>query len=244
VVAEPGEFTGYSLHESSFGEIRMTDDVLNPTQRRYADSAPLRSILIICVAGALLGVSYNWFGLHGPRGWGLPWIATDRVAEMAGLEMVAAPTDSAPVEEADPYATFSSDPLAVAGDPQPDPNLPEIPAAGRPVQIELGAVQLFVDAGGAFLIDARDPYEYEEGHLPGSINLPYETAISDPALLETLDTGGRPIIAYCGGGDCEVSYSLALELVAIGYERVAVYVGGFPEWQESGLPVVTGGGAD
>jgi rhodanese-related sulfurtransferase len=100
---------------------------------------------------------------------------------------------------------------------------------------------MFVEAGGAFLIDARDPYEYEEGHLPGSINLPYETAISDPALLESLDTGGRPIIAYCGGGDCEVSYSLALELVASGYERVAVYVGGFPEWQENGLPVTTGG---
>ena len=151
----------------------MTDDVLNPVRRQDADAAPLRSILIICVAGALLGASYNWFGLQGgPRGWGLPWIATDPLAEMAGLEMVAAPGDSVPVEEADPYATYSSDPLAVAGDPIPDPSLPEIPAAGRPVQIELGAVQLFVDAAGARLIDARDPYEYEEGPLPGSINLP------------------------------------------------------------------------
>jgi rhodanese-related sulfurtransferase len=128
----------------------------------------------------------------------------------------------------------------VAGDPIPDPDLPEIPAAGRPVQIELGAVKLYVDSSAALVIDARDPFEYEEGHLPGAINVPYETAISDPVLLENLDTGGRPIIAYCGGGDCEVSYSLAIELVALGYERVAVYVGGFPEWQEKGLPVVTG----
>jgi rhodanese-related sulfurtransferase len=222
----------------------MTDDVLNPTRRHDADAAPLRSILIICVAGALLGASYNWFGLQGgPRGWGLPWIATDPLAEMAGLEMVVAPAEADPAEVADPYATYSTDPLAVAGDPLPDPSLPEIPAVGRPVQIELAAVQLFVDSAGALLIDARDPFEYEEGHLPGSINLPYETAISDPALLERLDTGGRPIIAYCGGGDCEVSYSLALELVSLGHERVAVYVGGFPEWQESGLPVVTGEGA-
>ena len=219
----------------------MTDDVLSTTSRRDADGAPLRSIMIICLAGTLLGASYNWFGLQGPRGWGLPWIATDPLVEMASLEMVAMPPGTAPAEGSDPYATFSSDPLAVAGDPMPDPSLPEIPAVGRPVQIELGAVRMFVEAGGAFLIDARDPYEYEEGHLPGSINLPYETAISDPALLESLDTGGRPIIAYCGGGDCEVSYSLAVELVAFGYERVAVYVGGFPEWQENGLPVTTGG---
>lgn len=222
----------------------MTDDVLSTRSRRDADVVPLRSILIICIAGALLGASYNWFGLQGPSGWGLPWIANDRLAEMAGLEKVAMPPDTGPAEKSDPYATYSNDPLAVAGDPMPDPGLPEIPAVGRPVQIELDAVRMFVEAGGAFLIDARDPYEYEEGHLPGSINLSYETAISDPALLESLDTGGRPIIAYCGGGDCEVSYSLALELVAIGHERVAVYVGGFPEWQENGLTVATGGEAN
>jgi rhodanese-related sulfurtransferase len=222
----------------------MTDDVLSLNQQRDADSAPLRSILIICIAGILLGASYNWFGLQGPRGWGLPWIATDPLAEMAALEVVAMPPEPAAAEHSDPYATFSNDPLAIVGDPTPDPSLPEIPAVGRPVQIELPAVRMFVDANGAFIIDARDPYEYEEGHLPGSINLPYETAISDPVLLESLQTGGKPIIAYCGGGDCEVSYSLALELVAMGYERVAVYVGGFPEWQENGLPVATVGEAN
>jgi rhodanese-related sulfurtransferase len=221
----------------------MTDDVHGTVPQHDRDARALRSMLIICVAGVLLGVSYNWFGLQSPRGWGLPWIAQDPMAEIAALETVAAEANAVGAEQADPYATYSTDPLAVAGDPMPDPNLPEIPAVGRPVQIELGAVELYVDANAAYLIDARDPFEYEEGHLPGSVNLPYDQAISDPALLESLDTGGRPIIAYCGGGDCEVSYSLALELTAIGHERVAVYVGGFPEWQENGLPVVVGGEA-
>jgi len=222
----------------------MTDDVYRTTPRHDRDAGALRSMLIICVAGMLLGVSYNWFGLQGPRGWGLPWIAQDRMAEIAALETVAAEASPAGGEEVDPYATYSTDPLAVAGDPLPDPNLPEIPAVGRPVQIELRAVELYIDANAAYLIDARDPFEYEEGHIPGSINMPYDQAISDPELLETLDTGGRPIIAYCGGGDCEVSYSLALELTAFGHERVAVYVGGFPEWQENGLPIVVGGEAN
>ena len=183
----------------------MTDDVLSTSARRDADAAPLRSIVIICSQASCSEPSYNWFGLQGPRGWGLPWIAKDRLAEMAGLEKVAMPQAPVPRRESDPYATFSTDPMAVAGDPMPDPGLPEIPAVGRPVQIELDAVRMFVDAGGAFLIDARDPYEYEEGHLPGSINLPYETRSAIPVLLENLETGGRPIITYCGGGDCEVS---------------------------------------
>jgi rhodanese-related sulfurtransferase len=221
----------------------MTDNVYGTVPQRDRDGRALRSMLIICVAGVLLGVSYNWFGLQSPRGWGLPWIAQDRMAEIASLDTVAVDANAVEAKSADPYATYSTDPLAVAGDPMPDPNLPEIPAVGRPVQIELGAVELYVDANAAYLIDARDPFEYEEGHLPGSVNMPYDQAISDPALLESLDTGGRPIIAYCGGGDCEVSYSLALELTAFGHERVAVYVGGFPEWQENGLPVVVGGEA-
>ena len=221
----------------------MTDDVYSSTRLRDGDAGLLRSILIICVAGVLLGVSYNWFGLQGRRSWGLPWIAQDPMAEIAALEAVTVEPSPAGVEEADPYATYSTDPLAVAGNPLPAldlPDLPEIPAVGRPVQIELGAVKLYVDANAAYLIDARDPSEFEEGHLPGAINLPYDRAISDPALLESLDTDGRPIIAYCGGGDCEVSYSLALELTAFGHERVAVYIGGFPEWEENGHPVVAG----
>ena len=221
----------------------MTDDVHSARRPRNGDAGLLRSILMICFAGALLGVSYNWFGLQGPRGWGLPWIASDPAAEIAALESVTAAPNPAGGEQADPYATYSTDPLAVAGDPLPEPNLPEIPAVGRPVQIELGAVKLYVEANAAYLIDARDPFEFEEGHLPGAVNLPYDRAISDPALLESLDTGGRPIIAYCGGGECEISYSLALELTALGFDRVAVYVGGFPEWEENGLPVVVGGEA-
>jgi len=90
----------------------MTDDVLGTTQRRDADAVPLRSILIICVAGALLGASYNWFGLQGSRGWGLPWIATDPLAEMAGLEMVAAPAEAALSRSNWGRSSFTSMPAA------------------------------------------------------------------------------------------------------------------------------------
>jgi rhodanese-related sulfurtransferase len=78
----------------------------------------------------------------------------------------------------------------------------------------------------------------------GALNLPYERAATDPTALERLDTAGRPIITYCGGGQCEVSLSLAHELLASGFPRVAVYVGGFPEWQDAGKPVATGEGAE
>jgi rhodanese-related sulfurtransferase len=200
-----------------------------------------RGILMLCGIGILLGISYNYIGLSDPRGWGLSWIAEDKVKQLADGPSVSAARDGNPgpaETEGDEFTTNNTDPFAIATD---TPDLPEIPAIGRPVNIELDAVELYVDAGAALIIDAREPEEYAAGHLPGAISLPYEKVITDPAALESLDVGNRPIIAYCGGGECEVSLSLAHELIALGYERVAVYTGGYPEWEASGLPVARAG---
>jgi rhodanese-related sulfurtransferase len=193
----------------------------------------VRSVLIICGIGVLLGVSYNYFGLTQPRGRGLPWIAHDPMLALASGPSITAAGEGSE----DRYTTTNTDPFAIVVETT---DLPEIPAIGRPVRIELDAVELYVDAGAALLIDARDDTEYSAGHIPGAVNLPYERVITDPAVLETLDLAGRPIIAYCGGGECEVSLSLAHELIALGFERVAVYMGGFPEWEANGLRVARG----
>ena len=71
-----------------------------------------------------------------------------------------------------------------------------------------------------------------------------EEQLSLPALLESLDTAGRPIIVYCGGGTCEISISLAEELIFAGHQRVAVYMGGYPEWVETGNAIETGEGRE
>ncbi len=201
-------------------------------------------MVVICLAGVLLGVSYNWFGLQSPRGWGLTWIGEDPLEVLDQMETVSAGDASEAPGEFDPYLTDNTDPAAIAADPLPVPDLPEIPAMGRPVKIELEALKLYVDAEGALVIDARDPEEYGDGHIAGAINLPYDRAISDPAMLETLGTGGRPIIVYCGGGACEASLNLAFELLAVGHERIAVYEGGFPEWSDAGYPVERGEARD
>jgi rhodanese-related sulfurtransferase len=220
--------------------VLLRSEMSEQTQRAWlpAGESPLRGVVGILIGGALLGLAYNWLGLQADRKWGLPWIAEDKFAVLARAETV---TGTADVEQSaeNSYVTNISDPLAVAG--MARSSLPEIPAVGRPVQIQLSAVRQFVDAAGALILDARDPYEYDEGHIPGAINLPYETAVTDPALLESLPAHGRPIITYCGGGTCEVSISLAEELIYFaGHERVAVYVGGYPEWVEAGLPVEVG----
>lgn len=193
-------------------------------------------VALIIITGLVLGLSYNYFGLNSTRRWGLKWIAEDRMAELEKVATVQA-LPATETETADPYLTDVTDPLAVGSTVTGQAALPEIPAIGRPVQIELGALKQYVDANAALIVDAREPGEYDAGHIPGAVNLPFDEAISDPTRVETLVTAGRPVIAYCGGGTCELSVSLAYELLASGHERVAVYMGGYPEWVEAGHAV-------
>jgi 3-mercaptopyruvate sulfurtransferase SseA len=70
--------------------------------------------------------------------------------------------------------------------------------------------------------------------------MPFDEITAEPERMEQLDAGGRPIVVYCGGGTCEVSLSLAWELIAAGQSRVVVFMGGYAEWAEAGLQVVSG----
>jgi len=189
-------------------------------------------ILTILATGAALGAAYNKVAL------GLPWIAEDRTKDPARLAAVAARPDYSD------YATDETDPMAIGDRPPASASsLPEIPDLGRPILIELGAAKQFHDARAAVFVDAREVSEYGEGHIAGAISLPYDLAVSDPSRLEQLDTGGRAIITYCGGGGCEMSLQLANELMFMGqHDKVLVYEGGFPEWIEAGYPVETGNG--
>ena len=56
-----------------------------------------------------------------------------------------------------------------------------------------------------------------------------------------MQADGKPIIAYCGGAGCEVSLAVAEEFCLAGFERVAIYVGGYPEWVAAGNPVERAG---
>ena len=121
--------------------------------------------------------------------------------------------------------------------------LPFIPESDQPVRVKLATAKVFFDAGAALFIDARDASEYEEGHIPGAMRMTRDEALGDPDRVKALPVQGRPIVAYCDGGECEASLELAQALVGAGYRKVLVYAGGFPEWVAAGYPVERAGAA-
>ena len=203
-------------------------------QHRVPESM-FRGVVFIIVLGVVLGLVHNWVGRMSRPAYGLDWIATDRNEDIFKFDPEG--TDTAG------EVTYHDvdDPMAVFGaTEEPSADLPAIPEMDRPIQIQLPVVKKFFDAGGGFFIDAREPEEFDLGRIPGSINLPFDTAATDPVLLESLDTGGRPVIIYCGGGDCEVSLNLAWLLLEAGQSRVTYFQGGYPAWVENGYPVEGG----
>jgi rhodanese-related sulfurtransferase len=97
------------------------------------------------------------------------------------------------------------------------------------------------DEGAAVFVDARSADAYAEGHIPGAISLPvndFDEKI--PKFWERYPLQ-EEIVTYCSGRTCEDGHHLARLLEEVGYERVRVFIDGYPGWAAAGYPVSTTG---
>ena len=88
-------------------------------------------------------------------------------------------------------------------------------------------------AGGAIVLDVRNPDEYEAAHVPGAVLIPLTEL--GPRQDEIPD--GDPLYVICAVGGRSLTATRAL--VDAGYRAVSV-AGGTNGWIERGGPVVTG----
>jgi phage shock protein E len=106
--------------------------------------------------------------------------------------------------------------------------------------VTLGQMKELHDAGMAIIIDARSPTEYEEGHIPGAINIPHDRI---PEFMEVLNNEvsmEAQVVVYCRSVTCDFSDLLATEMKVIGYQNVSVFSGGWDHWTKAGYPVEKG----
>jgi thiosulfate/3-mercaptopyruvate sulfurtransferase len=134
---------------------------------------------------------------------------------------------------------------------EPVPTRRQFRAALRPSLVrDLGAVRENLSTRAEQVLDARSRGRFEGtepepraglrgGHIPGSLNLPYEslyrpdgTLLPPDALRSAFAGAGvdldKPITTTCGSGVTASVLALALHLV--GSQRVAVYDGSWTEW--------------
>ena len=95
--------------------------------------------------------------------------------------------------------------------------------------------QIFLEKTAKF-IDARDQWEFGDGHIPGAINIPEYKFTPEEPNLDQLKKNEK-IIIYCEGDDCDVSKRLAEEMQKLGFSNIFVYVGGWREWSSNNYPI-------
>ncbi|NLI16085.1 MAG: rhodanese-like domain-containing protein [candidate division Zixibacteria bacterium] len=89
----------------------------------------------------------------------------------------------------------------------------------------------------AVFLDAREPDEYAEGHIPGAISFPFEEWEQYWDDIQKIITPEMKLVCYCGGLDCEASLDMARELKVLGYPNAYIFFGGVSKWLELKLPL-------
>jgi len=100
------------------------------------------------------------------------------------------------------------------------------------------SLQAMLDRGETLtLVEALPPQYYEQGHLPGAINLPHDEIRQRAAAL--LPDRDALIVVYCASTECRNSRLATDTLQRMGYANAVEYVDGKRDWVEAGLPLET-----
>jgi rhodanese-related sulfurtransferase len=160
------------------------------------------------------------------------WIGTRTARRAVALLGVAAVSacggesdDAAPPEET--AAQAGSLPVSVPAATVEDGFLVATPAE----------VRGWADAGEEFvLVDARDPVQYGQEHIPGAINVPYVDIRAGGALPPR----DARLVVYCSDPECPISRYAYSALERLGYANLYDMAAGIQGWKTAGYPTVIG----
>jgi len=116
--------------------------------------------------------------------------------------------------------------------------------------IDRAAMEAAVGDPDAVIVDTREDWEFEEGHIPGAVRLDWRelvdgderTVRGEGELRELLEARGivpgKRVVLYCNTAR-RISHTYTV-LRALGYPELAFYEGSLTEWEAEGGDLETG----
>jgi hydroxyacylglutathione hydrolase len=97
--------------------------------------------------------------------------------------------------------------------------------------LNLEDIRKLIDGGGYELVDVREDWEWNKGHLPGARHVVLNALLANPAAQKIRD---RTIFVCHTGERSSVASEMAL---ALGTKDVVNFRGGTKAWRDAGLPL-------
>jgi len=87
----------------------------------------------------------------------------------------------------------------------------------------------------AVFIDVRLKNWFDEGHIPGAVNLPYNNF--NAGSLAKVANKDQGVVIYCYGIHCHYSNMASDRALFWGYEKVYYFMQGYPAWEGAGYSI-------
>ena len=100
------------------------------------------------------------------------------------------------------------------------------------------AIDMILANPDLVVIDSRKKTEYLKGHIEGAINI-LNTNLNQAGLEKISPDKSKEILFYCNGTRCLRSSDSIKKARNWGYTKLIWFRGGWKEWTEKRLPVVT-----
>ena len=113
-----------------------------------------------------------------------------------------------------------------------------VEAVDKTIEVDLNEAKEIFDSEQGVFVDARSPWDYERGHIPGAIN--YSMGETSQEFDDQIASWSseKIIIVYCAGEGCKASILLALYFRdKRGFFNARAFVGGWPAWVTEGYPI-------
>jgi len=198
----------------------------------------ISGIIIVC---AMMGIIYNHFSSKP-----LPLIYNpefSQVVEDSEIDNILSQNNNSQIDSAKPINQNSPDISKVDG----KKTSAEVISPGKEIvsddsqNVEKKTKtftynQLKKNLGNEklYLIDARNADLYNTAHIGKAINIFPDNDNNKEYMQQLMNVPeNKLIVVYCDGGlQCELSRTVARDLIGLGYKKVYVYEGGWEEWSK------------